>query len=524
MLAQWRDRWTAAGVPTIPLRPNSKRALCAAWNLTPTPEQWAEANGRACNIGALMGNGLVAVDCDAPATVEAVRAALDGMGLRWPEVQTQSGGRHYYGRCADAPDWFNWSTLAREVGPGELRARNAYLVAPCSEVDGRPWRFVAGAPESLPKLRPIAWRDLAWLLDAQNATAQAAPGNLEHPPLRLVWRPMPERVRALLRASALTRGPSRPFEGYASRSEAEYGAVAGLILSAWSFDEIRATFDELQPGHYRDAPNREQWLARAYESALGWLASTPERMTIADAYRAAELAPWPGRGGGLERAVYLGLLADCWRWGAWEVRASVRCLAQHAAASVDGAHNALTRLERAGKISRVKGWAWDTDTTQAEATAWQVHLDRTVTTRNLYLQDLEPLSVLCALSGAEVWSPVALGRSAQAVYRLLGAQPVGVTELARLTGKHRNTIARALVNLRGCGLAEEHDGGWVRGARDLAEIADATNALERGLLRRARHDRQRRAWRRAIELSKEKQGEAGAKRTARREAPVCETS
>lgn len=502
-LMRWRERWTGAGFPAIPLRRNGKEPLCDAWNVTAPADQWEEVGSAfRGNIGVVVGNGNAAIDCDSESTVRNVREGLSAMGLQLPEVETQSGGRHFYTRVVRVPARFNWCNLGAQVGPGELRARNAYLVTPCSAMDGRRWRFVRGSPEAIAGLRPVAWRDLQWLIAPQ----RAATLTLEAPPIRLVWREMPAKARLLLGASAETMGPVRPFAGYVSRSEAESAAVAMLILAGWSFELIGNLFEQMRPGHYRDTKARDHYLAETYRNALGALASTPDRQAIAEMYRDAQLAPWPGRGGGLERDVFLALLAVCWQCDGWVVRASVRCLAQHAAGSLRGVHNALGRLQRANLIHKAAGWQWDGDRQRAQAATWRLHKKETEVTgieEKGLLQEASrhvhhgALSTYCALP--EAFARGRLGRSAGAVYCHLVSEPLTVRELAEATGKHRNTISAALRRLEGCGLASREGRKWVRGDADLGEVADELGAEDSARWRRGQHERQREAFAYVVE-------------------------
>ncbi len=518
-LQRWRDRWTAAGVPTIPLWPNGKEPMCDSWNIVSPADQWAEVGGAAFrgNIALLTGHGLVGIDCDAPITVENVRAGIEGMGLRLPEQETQSKMTHFFARVRGVPDWFNWCNLAPEVGPGEFRAQNAYLVAQCSRIGENRYRFRYGGPEAIAALKPVRWQDLQWLIPEKQAYA----GPLTSPPVPLVWRELPDKALALLQTSAMTTGPTKPFCGYHSRSEAEFAAVAMAILAGWSFDQVKLLFVEILPGHYRDAKDRERCISRMYTRALGLLASTPDRMRIAEAYRNAQLAPWPGRGGGLERGVYLALLAIAWQCDRWQVRAAVRTLAEHTAGGHSGAHKALRRLARADLVRRVEGWHWDHEQEQALATLWRVKMHN-LDTENPVVErrgcvsggsDLEQpvaggegvrstggenqskeiVSTYCAFSN-EVWARRRLGRSAHQVYCWLGADPLKIVELVPLTGKCRNTVARALDRLSRHDLAERVTGGWVRGAANLAGVAERFDAEEHARKRRAEHEWQRERW------------------------------
>lgn len=537
-LSQWRDRWTAAGIPTIPLHPYSKEPVCKAWQVRSSADQWDQVGGPRFrgNIGVVTGGPVgektVAVaDGDTPETVEAIRAGFSAMGIDpdgLPAVSTtKPGNRHFYITIAGAPEG-NYVNLSRSVGKGELRfGPGAYVAAPCSLVDGIRYRFVSGAPEAIAGLRPIAWRDLRWMV-APTTYVQVS---IDSPPVRLVRRDMPARARWLLDNLAATSGPTRPFLGYASRSEGECAAVAMLILAGWTFAEIQGEFARSLPGHYRDNGNRERCIEREYNNVLGFLASCENRAEIAGTYRAAELAPWPGRGGGLERSVTLALLATAWQWDSWTVGASIRDIAEHAAGSKRGVSNALARLQERGLVRRVQGWTWDARGRTARATLWDLSACPIGSLKSHGVEivagqagaggartDAESAEsgsavYLLCMGESEVWAWARLGRSAGAVYAHLGVEPLEVQELAEATGKHRNTVSAALRRLEAYGLSEHGRGGWVRGPAALDGVARELDAVACARRRRLAHSLQRDGWYHHIECGGfrgERNGQAGS--------------
>ena len=527
-LSRWRGRWEGAGVPTIPLLPGRKEPACTAWQARSSADQWHQVGGSDFrgNVGAVMGGGNAVIDCDAPETVKAVVAGLDGMGVnpgRLPQVRTlHQDHLQFYIRVGDPPEGGAYAKLAPDVGPGELRfGPGSYVCVPCSEVDGVRYRFVNGWPELLPTLRPITWQDLTWLIAPVAPTTGTI---LERPPVPLLRRAMPQRAETLLRYLATaskgepvtildTRGMG--VKAYASRSEAEMAVVAMLILCGWDLAEIETEFERRLPGHYKDSPNRERCITREYTNALGVLASSPTRLQIVNVYEDAQAAAWPGRGGLLERAVFLGLLSIGWQFDTWEPCASVRCLAEAAAASRWGVQNALTRLQAGGLVRQVEGWHADFTTHELVATGdrWRLTGDA-CTIQGHKSQSWESSRVvagapsvglmgaeLCTGEGggtaagaalAELWTQV--GRSAGAVYGHLSMDPRTVKDLAEATGKHRNTIHAALARLAAWDLAERTPGGWVRGAGNLADVAQEVDAEGHARQRRIAHDLQREAW------------------------------
>jgi predicted transcriptional regulator len=519
-LTAWRGRWMAAGLPTIPITPGTQdkpkgKPVSGQWQRRPTAEQWQDAgpdfDG---NIAVVCGEGRVCIDADNkddPQTSARVEAYLSGLGLDLqtvPTVATYSGiGRHFYLVSTGEPPGGAYANLAPSIGTGELRyGRGAYVMAPCSTVNGRHYHFVASHPEALRRLRGIPWKALLPLI----GTAAAPRPQLDAPPVALRKAPAQDRALLLLRALAVTDGPRRPFMGYVSRSEAEAAVVAMLILAGRDFAEIAATFARSKPGHYREHPKPEDYLARTYRHALADVAADPTRQTLAELYDNAAGMPWDGGGGGLDFAVYRALVASAWAVRDFTVQASHRQLAEDAAASPHGVHNALERLVSRGLIRKAAPWHPD----PLRGNVWEV---RECTIREHVVTVGEPLGEVesdgktkqgkaKALNEAnpELWARpaetqaiAALGKSALLVYVALGRHsgPLRIAELAHATGKHRNTVSAALGRLEAWGLAAQDEGKrWALGAADPADVAEAIRADEQAKRRRQAHELQRAAF------------------------------
>lgn len=541
-LIRWRDRWTRAGVPTMPLPSGEKFPPVKGWTSRSPADMWAEVGGPTFrgNIAVIAGNGLVLVDCDAQETEQHVRHGLESLGLTPPEVSTPRGGRHFYVKATSVPDSLNFRHLARDIGPGELRANNAYCAAPCSIVNNRRYRFQVGSPEAIPALKVVDWGDLVWLLpptpNVQAGRSTASPPPLVRTiaalPLPLVKRGMPA-----LAADILQRLPYQQkgtgIGHYTTRSEEEQAVITMLVLAGWALPDIRFQFQQQRPGHYAKHANPESYLETSYQNAITELASRPTRLEIAELYTDAQAWPWPGRGGLLDCKVFLALLAVCWQFDSWTVHPSLRDLAQHAACSVMGARNALNRLHEHGLIHKVAPWKWESERNDAKATTWEVIQKRgqTCTVDTLYtVLSVATMRALWQEFGAdelgaavvervvtksipELWrarQAGGLGRSAGAVYGWLSGTPRKGVELERLTGKGKRTVSRALRGwnrtdgsrawgLQNYGLAERVNGGWVRGPADIAEVAQEFDASGAARKRRAKHKDQRDRWREKVE-------------------------
>lgn len=494
-LRRWRDRYTAAGLPAIPLRQGSK-APCGPWQ-RPPGDQWTEVGAGFCgNLGIVLGGpeAVCALDCDDSAAIEAVLGHFEGLGASLPTVCTPSGGRHVYLKAPGVPEGFTRALLAPGVGKGDLRARDCYVVAPASDYNGRRYRFVVGGPEAIGRLCPIAWRDVAWLV---RATPTRSALRLAAPPVPLVRREMSAKAERLLMIAGVA-SPGKPMCGYDSRSEAEAAVCTMLILAGWTLGKIKDAFQRYQPGHYREHTRPAWYLEHTYRATLNILAATPTRLELAAEYEAARATPWAGPSGLLDQAVYCGLLSIGWQWATWEPYASVRDLEELATASSCGVRNSLKRLQAAGLIHKSERWSV-TPKHSHKAARWVIRAHKSQWFVGMSVRSVgEALGQEC-VGSAEVWAPARLGRSAGAVWAWLGADPATVMGLAEATGKTRKTVRSALRRLEVFELAEQVPGGWVRGETALGDVACELRAPEAAARRRTAHALQREAWRRWTE-------------------------
>ncbi len=514
----WRRRYEMADVPTLPLRSGSKQPVLDGWQRTASELQW----GRAAQLGLDRGNlGVLcdprkaavidADDKNSPGTSERVTAILAGLGLEPPRVLTASGGRHFYLRIKRAPSSLNFGLLPPDVGAGEARLRNCFVVAPPSLVDETRYTFEFGSPEALQQLPAVQWADLA----ALHPTTLLATERLDVLPVRLVRRDAPGSALELLALLRTARRGQR-IRSYRTRSEVEAAVVTALASAGWGYSEIEALFETWQPGHYRDAckhaeahpasefcPSRRRYLWRTWAKVLGYLAGTPERAVLADWYQRALALPWPGRTGALEQAVYLGVAAIGWQFSSFDVYASLRDIAEHAGASVQGVSNAIRRLNERGLLIALGRAAPPHSTKQYQISEPQTHQQRAgrETTHTCELCPSFPhapgMSAFASVSG-ELWGQDALGRSAGLVYARLDAAPRSIKELSVLTGKNRDTVSDALRRLATENLAAKSSQGWIVGPAKLGDVAQQHGVDGKARLRRERHQRQREAYQQGV--------------------------
>jgi DNA-binding transcriptional ArsR family regulator len=498
-LALWRTWYTSAGIATIPLVPWGKGPLCEAWQYVPPEIQWSDVGGDDFrgNIGARCGGGLAVIDGDSPEAARNLRAVLAGLGVAASEVATATPGHaQLYLPVVGVPPVFNWCKLPGDVGAGELRAgAGAYVVAPCSKVGDRRYRFVAGDLDTYRALRPVRWSDLALLWGGWQTPAA---GPLIGAPIRLVRRAVPARASYLLE---LLRGAPKgvPLGGYPTRSEAEAAAVAVLVLGGYELPDIERIFGHHLPGHYaeyRTTRQRARYLARTYVNVLGVLAASPVRQELAEVYHAAASWSWPGRGGGLDCKTYRAVISVGWQFDTWSPSASLRVLAEHAGASVNGVKNALGRLAKSDLVR----WGGQQDVTRG--TTW--HIVNKASEKRPYLHSSHILTASSRQQAgspllAELWARDRLGASGRLVYGHLVIDGGGATagELAVATGKGIRTVRRALKKLAAVGLAESdasHPARWHRGDRDLEDVASELGCAAAAARRRARHQDERERW------------------------------
>lgn len=545
-----RDAWQQAGAVVIPLRADSKTpAAGRSWLTTPSAAQWQTLPaGKPCNLGIVCGAGHAVIDADNAEAVRNVDAQLAGLGIldQMPIERTPNGGRHYHAKLVEVPHGFNYALLARQLGAGELRAANCYVVAAPSTVAGRPYVFEQGGPHTLPALRVMAWRDFDWLLPA----GAVAVDRVEVPPVRLLERSAGGAVEVLLdklgHAQARSRRGDRLERGqavgkYGSTSQAEAATVAILILRGWSFDAIAALFEQTQPAHYRlrraadanaDAVLRVAYLRATYGNVLAELASNATRQQLALAWRTVEQAGAAGEGAEAERRVLLAMLAHAWQVDALTFCASRRDLALHAQLSgqvVDAARQRL-HAERVLKVRRPRAaaalWQGLRYTLDADFVAGlAAGLIRYNSCHRSQLIQVPSSAAVPSgndrrtlAAAAVVWARQHCGPASKNIYIGLGSAAQPVRTLAAAAGLSVGRAERALLRLALYGLAVQVAEGappvrrgagrpacklvayWLRGPVDVAELA--SRLADVGAVDRVEAERD--AWRQRVQAMRGK--------------------
>jgi Bifunctional DNA primase/polymerase, N-terminal len=191
----------------------------------------------------------------------------------------------------------------------EIRAQGQFVLMPPSvHPSGASYRFINRPPSiiSVPSLDALDWLGL-----------QPAPE-----------KEIPRKARYLLRGDTHDR--------YESRSEAEQAIITVLFNAGFHFEEMLAMFRSYPgAGKFREIESTKgaaaatSWLRTCFDNAKNWCATDSRARRLARTTQAqAEIAPWPGRTGSTDRAVFLAHLNLAHRGGLDVYHASSRDLAE----------------------------------------------------------------------------------------------------------------------------------------------------------------------------------------------------
>lgn len=464
----WRERYTSAGLQTIPLQPHLKIPMSGeSWLYTPAAALWNLAPNNA-NLAVPMGQPvkrgtLAALDGDNPETARNLAAWLAGKGLDLatvPQVSTPTkSGRHFY-VATTPPDWYTWGNLAPDVGAGELRVNHCYVLAPASVVEAGIYQFVNGDPGALEFAPFVRWEDLLDLFPPQLDPATGQPTethkSIQAPatfPIRLIRRDPPARAFQVFDNLAATpKGNPVPMDDspdpvcYPSRSEAEFAICIMLALAGWEWEDVYREFARRNVGKFSDKGQGKKYLKATYQNAVKALAANETRRSIALAYETVKAQPWPGRVGLSNLATLKALYAVMWQFATLETRASIRDLAIHAGITKDTANKAIRRLVEAGYIDFLDKATPRTGRNFRAKTDINHNIGHGEET-----QAGTPETERHAL--AELFTAANYGKSAGAmVEALTGGEALTVAALAERTGKHAGTVRKAVKRLADYGI------------------------------------------------------------------------
>lgn len=462
----------------------------------------------------------VFLDADDVETWETARRYLAGLGYMpdgdYPLVATASGtGRHVYMTLADSIGG-DWKRLRRTFGNGELRfGSGSYIVGVGSVVNGREYTMLAGDPRQLPRMERADLRELADIdADAGPALRPSVPG-------------IPRGAAALL--------AGRHVERYQTRSEAEMALITGLVNSGHDFGGVLVLF-QTHPCAGKYAELREtrgdrealRWLRRSYDAAARWAEAheSEGRKVARTALAWAQSVAWPGRTGNSDKATFRAHCAIAWRSARLTYQAGTREIAELASVAFVTAHKANHRLQDAGLVRCEKtnvgtlATMYALGDVRSYITPSQINREGVIQlcTRADARKDAtgdtnmseDDVIRLAKLMGHDAFRHRGLGKSAWEVwYKLMMYPSMTAAELAASTGRHVSTVKRVLSRMERIvdpitgevfKLVEPGDGDtWKALDGDLDGIARAIGTAGAGDRQKAKHEREREGWKRAID-------------------------
>jgi len=140
--------YASQGIRVFPCQVNDKKPTLQ-WKETATTNpdtitQWWTINPDQ-NIGAVMGNDIMAVDCDNKGGESGYQSYLDiGGDLDRPTQQTPSGGYHFIGTHADGMSNF---TRKGSQGGLDMRTDGGYILVAPSAIDGNRYQWCQASAE-----------------------------------------------------------------------------------------------------------------------------------------------------------------------------------------------------------------------------------------------------------------------------------------------------------------------------------------------------------------------------------------
>lgn len=315
----------------------------------------------------------------------------------------------------------------------EVRAQGQYaLLPPSIHPSGVMYRFL-NRPASiiqLPSLEVLDWLKLE--------------------PAPILNKPLPRKARQILEG--------RIYDRYDTRSEAEMAVVTTLFNGGFSFPETLAIFRSYLPSKFAelDQNNPEtatQWLRVCFDEARLWCASdSPARRYARELQARAEVSRWPGRSGSTDRAVFLAHTNLAHRSGQATFHASSRDLAEIAGVQRITATRATRRLRKAGLLELIESANF--------VYANRYRLPEKTKFAPLPHIGLEGVGQVSSFLLPDAFRQGGLGRAAFEVLRVLEMGPLRAKEIAAQTGRHIQTVRKALKKLRRFNLAEKARGRW----------------------------------------------------------------
>jgi hypothetical protein len=322
----------------------------------------------------------------------------------------------------------------------EVRAQGQFvLMPPSTHPSGKVYQFI-NQPASIirvPSLDALDWLKL-------EPAAQ--------------HKPLPRKARQILQGEH--------YDLYASRSEAEQAIVTTLVNSGFSFYETLALFRSYSPAKFaeieRSNPeNATRWLQVCYDRARAFCAADSPARRFARAVQAqAEVSPWPGRHGITSKAVFLAHTNLAHRSGQPTYHASSRDIAEIAGVGRKTAANASRRLAVSALLELVQSATF--------SYANRYRLPEKTNIAPLPHIGLQGVGSTSSFLLPDAFRRGGLGHAAFEVMRALESGPLKPKDIAQRTGRHVQTVRKALLRLRRYGCVEKLCGRW--NGKPLSEI------------------------------------------------------
>ena len=322
----------------------------------------------------------------------------------------------------------------------EVRAQGQFVLLPPSiHPTGAVYQFI-NQPASIVSVQSLDTLD--WL------KLQPAP---QH-------KVLPRRARQILKG--------KHYDQYASRSEAEQAIVTSLFNSGFDFYEILALFQSYSPAKFveierADPDKAMRWLRLSYDQARTFcVKDSPARRFARAAQARAESSPWPGRHGITSKAVYLAHTTFAHRSGQPTYHASSRDIAEIAGVGRKTATNASRRLAELGLLELVQSATF--------SYANRYRLSEKTNIAPLTHIGLEGVASTSSFLLPDAFRRKGLGHAGLEVMRALQSGPLKTREIAQRTGRHVQTVRKALRRLSCFGCVEKLRVRWK--AKPLSEI------------------------------------------------------
>lgn len=417
------------------------------------------------NIGVVCGaasNNLAVIDAESMRAFETQLRRFEQAGIANTWIDKTSRGGHI---LAHLPIAVKPKSFKRDGF--EVRAQGQFILMPPSvHPSGAVYRFI-NRPTSIVKVSSLDALD--WL------GLQPAPA-----------KQIPRIAKYLLQGDKVS--------AYHSRSESEQAIITALFNAGFCFDEILAIFESYPAaGKFREIETTQgdiaatSWLRTCFDSARNWCATdSPARRLARTTQVLAEAAPWPGRTGSADRAVFLAHLNLAHRSGRDVYHASSRDLAEIAGCARHTASKACRRLRAAGHLELV--------TPASFPYANRYRLPEKTKIDPLPHMVLYGMDRTSSFLLPDAFRQGGLGRSAFEVLRALEADGLPTKELAKRTGRHVQTIRKSLHRLRTLGYTRKSDGKWFGTPIekiDLLELARQLGMSNAGKTQHEKHKAER---------------------------------